>query len=211
MKIHEPYILHSMTTKTVIQLYKKYHVPKHVQLHMAKVAEISMKLAEKLEKNGVKVNKKQVKFGALFHDFFKVVSFRIFDVSTWGYRVKTRDIEYWTRLRNDHPIDSDTDMTADLLEKLDEPELAELVKKQYFSIILPKNGLTTLEEKIVYYADKRVMHTKSVTLTQRFLDGQKRYKEKQKNLTTTREAEKKIRLLEKELCHLAGIQPGDIN
>ena len=74
---------------------------------------------------------------------------------------------------------------AQILTKRGEDEVANLVTKHGFFEI---DNLNTWEEKIMYYADKRVDGEKIVSLEKRFREGRKRnMKDEQKfflNLTS---------------------------
>lgn len=54
------------------------------------------------------------------------------------------------------------------------PEMAQVMAKHRLSAII-KDSLKTWEEKIVYYADKRVNHTAIVSLDERMAEGRKRW------------------------------------
>ena len=92
---------------------------------------------------------------------------------------------------------------SELFNALGYEKIAKIIEKHDFEGV---DKLKTLEEKIVNYADKRVLHDKIVTLDVRFEDGAKRY-----NIQNTDEAlYKPFYALEKELFEPIDIGPEDI-
>lgn len=188
-----------MTINKIKTLYKKYQTPPHVRAHMAVVAKVAVFLAKKMKtkkikKEGVAIDIEFVKNLALLHDFLKMLVFK---------EKKSNDPQIWKMLRKKYPNMHDTEAAAKILEKMKEKLLAKSIKTQQFdAIISRKHPLETNEEKVVYYADKRVAHAKVVSLDERFSEGEKRYGKK----VPTR-IRQKILELEKTICAQARIKP----
>lgn len=92
--------------------------------------------------------------------------------------------------------DNHEEKMAEFLKKKGQPKLANLIAKHgFFSI----DELKTLEEKILYYADKRVEKNKIVSLAERFKEGRKKYNYKKEEEKYILEIENKINALEKTL------------
>ena len=103
------------------------------------------KIAEWLEKKGIDVNKKLIIAGALLHDI--------------------------ERAKDNHIARG-----VSLLKKLGFPEVAEVIKRHsLYKIENEEVQPHTFEEKIVFYADKRVIGNKVASLKERFDDITKRY------------------------------------
>ena len=180
-----------MNITQIKKLYAKYQTPKHVQKHMKVVAEIAVSYAKKIKKNGRKVDINLLRHAALLHDFLKMLVFK---------DIHKNDPKIWKTLRKKYPNTHDVEVAAIILRELGENELAEIVRKQQFNAVISKDHpLETLEEKIVYYADKRVAHDQIVTLKKRLSEGEKRYGTK-----TPKNIEKKLFQLEKEIMRLSG-------
>ncbi|MBL7055479.1 HDIG domain-containing protein [Candidatus Woesearchaeota archaeon] len=82
---------------------------------------------------------------------------------------------------------------ADLVKSLGFPEVAEVISKHSLYEIEEKEFLKTVEEKIVFYADKRVKGPEIVSLQERFEDLEKRYKENfDKELAFTKKLEEEL-------------------
>lgn len=86
-----------------------------------------------------------------------------------------------------------------VLKNIRKKNIAKIVGKHGFSSI---DKLKTLEEKILYYADKRVHDEKIVSLKKRFEEGDKRYGKRLDKRAVA--IKKKIFALEKELEAMLG-------
>lgn len=156
-----------------MELLKQYNVPENIVRHSIKVKELALQLAEDLERRGIKVNKKLVIAAALLHDLDKAESLA----------------NYFTH----------GEKAYEELKKLGMHKVAEIVKKHVLEAIL-RDELKTIEEKIVYYADKRVMHDRIVSLDERFAYLRERYGLKDKGLMEIIDkSHTKVIELEKEL------------
>lgn len=97
---------------------------------------------------------------------------------------------------------------AEIFDK-DYPEMAQVIAKHRLSAIL-KNSLNTWEEKIVYYADKRVNHDQIVSIETRLREGRKRW---QANRSSNEHGLilQKIKALEQEIFSIIKQKPESIN
>lgn len=168
-------IIEQTNTAWIYKLYKKYHTPAHVIKHMEVVADLAQQLALNLIKKGKKIDLRRVAEISLLHDLLKHKSFK---------NKKINDVK----------------LTSVALKLLGRKDLVKSVLTQQFeAIINPRIAPKTLEEKIVYYADKRVKHSEIVPLRERFRDGRIRYWQNKPAPLIVSKIEKKIFALEKEL------------
>lgn len=167
-------------------------------LAVSKVAKI---LCGKAKESGLKVNTLKVIHACLLHDVLRVCDMKNFHPTTQSHKKLTR----WKQLREKYGKIGHARAMQQVLNSLKEPELANLVRRHDFDQV---NDLQTLEEKIVFYADKRVKHDQIVTLKERFRDGRIRNLQDKLNnaspdeLKEIDEIEKAIYKLEKELKNL---------
>jgi len=171
--------------KECLDLLERHGVPQHIVAHSLKVHEVALFLAERMRSNGVKVNVPLVEAAALLHDIDKHMSFA--NPSVHGVK------------------------SVELLEEEGLPKVAQVVKKHMLGTILEKGsaGLESLEEKIVYYADKRVRHDSIVSIDGRFEYLLKRYGSlREESRKTIERAYPKALELEKELLGLAHCDEG---
>lgn len=127
------------TKEECMKILKEQNVPGNIVAHLKKVCEVSMKIADLLEKKGINVNRDLVAAGALLHDVKKINS-------------------------DDHIVEG-----YEFIKSLGFPEVALLVRKHGLAHLDDEDFLPkTWEEKIVFYADKRVKNDKIVSVEERF-------------------------------------------
>ena len=129
-----------------LDILNKNKTPSNVIEHSRTVCKLAEDVAEKLIKKGIKVNKKLLAASALLHDI--------------------------EREKDNHVIEG-----AKLLKSMGFCEISETTRKHSLhEIEKEKNRPLSVEEKILFYADKRVIGNKIVSLKERIEDLNKRYK-----------------------------------
>jgi putative nucleotidyltransferase with HDIG domain len=160
--------------KECMELLKKHNVPKNIVKHSVKVKQLALHIARRLKERGLKVDEKLVIAGALLHDLDKADTLQC---NKWKHGMKAYEE----------------------LKKRGMHSVAEIVRKHVLESILASE-LKTIEEKIVYYADKRVRSDKIVSLKERFNYMVQRYGLKNKEvMKIIEESYEKVVELEKEL------------
>ncbi|MBS3114213.1 HD domain-containing protein [Candidatus Woesearchaeota archaeon] len=135
------------TKSECLKILKDNKVPDNIVAHLKAVCDFSMEVVDFLEKKGINVNKDLVVAGALLHDIKKINS-------------------------EDHVIEG-----YGLVKSLGYPEVANLIKKHgLYHLEEEEFTPKTWEEKIVFYADKRVKGSKIVNVDERFEYIKQRYK-----------------------------------
>ena len=153
------------TKEECLKILKENNVPDNVIAHSKKVHEVAMKLCDMLDKKGVNSNKDLVIAAALLHDVAKLT-------------------------KGDHVING-----SELVKSLGFPEVARIISRHGLAHLddeelQPKST----EEKIVFYADKRVSNDRFVSLEDRFKYIKERYKSKNidDEFKFTKEIEKEL-------------------
>ena len=124
-------------------------MPENIQVHTRAVVEVADAVAAAIEKKRHAVNKELVNRGALLHDIAKIISIK-----------KKREVRH-------------TKVGAQIIEQEGFPKkLADIVCNHGLDEF---SDALTLEEQIVNYADKRVMHDTIVSLKERMDDLKVRY------------------------------------
>ncbi len=191
-----------MKLSEIPKIYKKYHVPLHVIAHMEKVQEVAEQLSNAFIKKGIKIRKTLIKKGALLHDVLRICDFRTFEPEKFPQKVTKEDIKIWLNLRRKYQKIGHAKAMSQILKEIKEYSLAEIVEKHDFLRI---DDLENWEEKILYYADKRVDQDRIVPLEKRLTEGAKRNRnELDRGLMKT---ERKIFALEKEIIFILGKLP----
>lgn len=130
------------------KLLKRYHVPDHIVQHSKTVCKVAVLLAEKLNEQGENLSIPEIQAAALLHDVTKMEGLNA---------------------GQDHAKTG-----KELLVKLGFQRIGEIVA-EHIKLQEERNSPPLSEEEIINYSDKRVMHTKVVTLAERFADLRKRY------------------------------------
>jgi len=134
------------TKEECLKILKSKNVHDNIIAHTTKVCEFSMKVVDLLESKGIKVNRKLVEAGALLHDVEKLS-------------------------QKDHIVEG-----YEFIKSLGYPEVAVVIKKHGLQHVDDESfEPKAWEEKIVFYADKRVKNDKVVSLKERFEYVKKRY------------------------------------
>ena len=153
------------TQEQCLKILKDSNVPDNIIAHTTKVCEFSMKIVDLLERKGIKVDRNLVAAGALLHDVKKLSP-------------------------SDHIVEG-----YEFIKSLGYPEVANIMKKHGL-VHVENEEFTpkTWEEKIVFYADKRVKNDKIVSLDERFEYAKKRYNhyDIEKELEFTKKIEREL-------------------
>ena len=157
-----------------LALIAECHVPAHIVRHSEATARLGVFLAERLNENGATVDVALVERACLLHDLFRVCDFPLEDFSWFEQPVSEEDKEKWRRLKARHGGNQHEDAAAIFLDDR-YPVLAETIRKhRYTALLNERDRPWTWEEKLLYYADKRVMHDTIVTLRERLEEAHKR-------------------------------------
>jgi putative nucleotidyltransferase with HDIG domain len=153
------------------ELMAKYCMLPNIIAHSRQVMRVSLVITDSL-KNGVSINRDLVIAAALLHDITKTRS------------LKTRE-----------PHDQSA---GELLRELGFVSISEIVKQHV--ILLNFNPQGKLEEReIINYADKRVMHEKIVSLSERLEDLIQRYGTTEEIKNLIRQNESNVYAIEKKI------------
>lgn len=193
-----------MNNTEILKLYKRYEVPDNIRKHMLIVSKVAVYLGKKIVKTSAeKVDITGLKSASLIHDIAKILEFKV-DIKN----------QKWLKLIHKYKKIGHANALKFILPQTKYLNIVNIASKHEIQSIIAENPVNrprTLEEKILYYADKRVEGNKIVTLKTRIDNCAKKYygnkKIPEKHLKMVLAA----KTLEKELCSLAAIKPSDIN
>jgi hypothetical protein len=162
-------------------IFTRYHTPPNIRLHGKRVADVCAFIGREFEDQ---VDMNMLVFGAVIHDFQKMVGKLQIELKYFKEPPSYQDMDTWREQTIKHQGLDHANAASNELMELGYPEkLAILVfKHDYSRIDDPDLAPRTLEEKILFYADKRVLHHGVVSLDERFVDGEKRYPETTKRV-----------------------------
>lgn len=151
------------TKKECLEILKRNKTPSNVIRHSKAVCRVAEKIADKLAKRGIKLNKKLVIAAALLHDIEKAKGSHVIRGFSLLKRLGYPEVAKTTR------------------------------KHSLYKLQQKNRRPRTWEEKMVFYADKRCKGSKIVSLKQRFDALEKHYKVKLgKELKFTKKIEKQL-------------------
>lgn len=164
----------SMSKDEIDKIFKEYKTPKHVLNHIEKVTSVADKVANNLIKNWVLVDKDLVHSGAMLHDFIRYIDFNWWlQREKIPYKCSDDDFEFWKKMEKKYKGIHHAIVANEILCSKWYPELWSVVMAHKSRQIF--EWFNTIEEKIVYYADKRVVHDEIVSIKHRIEDWKKRY------------------------------------
>lgn len=180
--------------EALLDNYKVFH---KVRAHSNQVMKVAVLLAKALKEKGEDVNVDLVYASAILHDLLRCVDFENDD------NVSEEEVKVYRPFREKykgmhHGI-------AVKLELTEYPEVGEVISKHGSWNIL-EGKVNTWEEKIVFYADKRVLHDTIVSVNERYEDSKIRHT-RSKNQDKTKAA---VLELEKEIFEKLDFNPEDI-
>jgi len=197
-----------------LDLLQECHVPVHIVKHSKAVARLGVFLAKRIAEQDIPVNVDLVECACLLHDIFRVCEFALEDFSRFDQKVTQEDKDKWRRLKERHGGLRHEDAACAYLKDA-YPILAQTIRKhRYTAIVDPDDMPRTFEEKLVYYADKRVMHDKIVPLQERLDEAHKRNAAKRKaagiDSAEIARIDAAIFALEKDLFDLIELDPNAV-
>ena len=163
------------------ELMREFGVPENIREHSQQVRRVANLIAEKISEKGVKVNLRLVDRAALMHDVAKIRC------------IKNKC--------------SHSEEAEKIMREKGFPEVARVVGLHGLDSVNAFDEDTSIEAKIVWYADKRVTRDKIVSLEKRYEYLKEHYgsmsEEKMNQILST---EKNAFALEKEVLGMAGLR-----
>jgi len=191
------FIWTSLNDIQIKRLYNFYKTPEHVKKHIAVVTNVAINISENLIKKWILVDKWLVSTSAKLHDLVRYVDFQWWVIKEKiPYEVDDETIKFWKDFSEKCKWIHHADVAHDILDDLWYPEVWKVIEAHKNHQIF--KWFRTIEEKIVYYSDKRALHDKLVNIEERIKDWKKRYW-KEWNDDYRNRLKKKLSILEKEL------------
>ncbi|MCF7844421.1 MAG: tRNA (adenosine(37)-N6)-threonylcarbamoyltransferase complex ATPase subunit type 1 TsaE [Kiritimatiellales bacterium] len=144
----------------------------HIIEHCEVVANFAVRCAEHLKNNGIIVRSLALKRAGQLHDLLRFFDFHIGTNAT--YAVASNEAqETWEKLKQKYPNVGHEEGCSLFLQEQGYSKLAEIITPHGFKTPNPPD--MTIEQKLLFYADKRVKLTEVVPLEERFEDFKERY------------------------------------
>jgi len=199
------------TREQCFDIIERYRVPLHIRKHSLAVCRLAVFLAKKLKTRGAAVDVNLVDRACLLHDMARVCDFDKVDFGKFEQTITQEDKTKWEQIRARYNGSCHEDAAYDILKE-QYPELALTIKKhRYMAILDEKTRPRTWEEKLLYYADMRVMGNRIVPLKTRLRDAHKRNVNLHTSVTeskiNTAKVDPLIHRLEEEIFQNIGLDP----
>ena len=178
------------------KILEDLRTPKHVISHSLMVNKVAVFLAKRLRQKGEKINLKLVDRASLLHDCLRVCDFNNFNQEYFEEEITEEDKVLWNKIKKKYSEKNHGQAACEFFKEK-YPEMAEVIRKHSINAIVEEDKIpTTWEEKLVYYADRRVCEDQLVSVDERISDLKKRYPDINSLIV---KAEPKIKLLEKDI------------
>jgi len=171
------YDTNTPTLDEIKQLRLEFMCPRNICKHMDKVAELVVNYGQKLISKGEIVDVDLARKAALLHDLVRIVSVEEKELNHKLVQddITAKKLKLWSQIRHKYSNMGHEEMAAVILKEQGFFELAEIVRKHRFDFIKNSQIFKHWEEKLLYYADKRVLHDQVVSLKERFDDSLQRH------------------------------------
>lgn len=143
-------------------------LPAHIAAHCEAVAECAMRFASTMIDRGIPVRREALRRAALLHDLLRFVDFR----DGAGPMQGSTDAR-WLEWKNRYPTLRHEAACATFLREQGYDAVAKIVATH--GLRLPPGDSATIEQMLLFYADKRTALDKVVSLKERFDDFRMRY------------------------------------
>ena len=194
--------------------YEEWMTPMHVRDHCKQVTEVAVKLGQAFIDAGEIIDLNLLYSAGMLHDTARVCDFKELKKDGFEEEITDEKWQKWEQCREAYKNVHHAIISSDFLRQLGYHQTAEVVRLHRSRCIVEEpESFDTLEKKIMFYADKRVMHRHIVSLKKRFEDGWERYGKDNDEATQKlfKEVERKTFELEEELFEGLGIKPVEIN
>jgi len=159
------------STAQILEWRNEVKLPEHISAHCDAVADFAVQLGERLMEEGVVVRLEALKKSGQVHDLFRFIDF---SPGASHENDETKEPIVWDHIRNRYKGLRHEKACAEFLLDQGLNALSEIV--EVHGLRLPPSERRTIEQKLLYYADKRVNLDTVVSLDERFADFAKRYK-----------------------------------
>ena len=200
--------------KECLAILAEYHVPQHIVNHSQTVAKLAVFLAQRLNKNGAAVNVTILEGACLLHDLLRVHDFKESDYKRFERNLPEQEKAKWQSIRAKYKSIPHELAAYDILKDKYPATALTIKRHRYMALLDEKDCPETWEDKLLYYADKRVMHDKIMPLKQRLAEGHKRNIHLHGSAAQSKVNTSKVDLLiyemEKEIFEKIGLDPLEV-
>ncbi len=199
-----------MREEDIQELLNEFQTPQNVRRHCEMVTHVALELGTKLVEKGEIASLGFLYEAAMLHDIVRLVDFHELVREKMKEEVTDEKWAIWKELRRKYKGRHHAEVAQEIMIERGRPEVADIIRKHCASCVLgekKEEELITWEDKLLYYADKRVKYDKIVTLKERFRIGREQNPEARALPERSLEIEEQAILLEKEIFDIIGKDP----
>ncbi len=199
-----------MREEDIQALLNEFQTPQNVRRHCEMVTQVALELGTKLVEKGEIISLGFLYEAAMLHDLVRLIDFNELKKENFSEEISDEKWALWQKLRKKYKGQHHAKVAQEILIKHGRPEIAEIIRKHCTSCILSKSReeeLITWEDKLLYYADKRVKHTNIVSVQERFKMGREQNPHLIESEKESQEIQKKVLALEKEIFDIIEEDP----
>lgn len=160
------------TREEILQWREQVRLPEHIRRHCDAVAAVCRRLAAHLQSHGAIVRSLALERAAEAHDLLRFLDFRP-GGEPHGHVDTADDVRLWEEWRERLPGHHHEDACAAFLRERGYGAIADIVAVH--GLPLPSPRRPTIEQRLLFYADKRVRVDQVTSLRERFEDFRMRY------------------------------------
>lgn len=203
----------------ILEIYEKYKIPKHLQLHQFRVAAVAKLIIDNFsDETSIKIDSKAIISACLLHDIGNIIKFNL---TLYPALNEPEGYNYWKGVQDEFISKYGPDEHAATIKICKEIGVHEYVLEILKSIgftnseYVAKSGNYNL--KIVAYADQRVGINGILSMEKRHAEGRERYSKRKNASAFNSPIEEFNRLaafladVEKQIFKHCKIKPEDIN
>jgi HD superfamily phosphodiesterase len=202
------------TRKECLAILAEYHVPPHIVRHNQAVAKLAVFLAQRFNEKGEAIDVELLDRAGLLHDMMRVFDFQQPDYNRFELNLPAEEKAKWRRLHAKYKTMNHEDAAYDVLKERYLALALTIKRHRYMAMLDEKDRPKSWEEKLLYYADMRVMHDKIVPLKQRLAEGHKRnihmHGSAAQSKINTAKVDPMIEEMEKEIFEKIGLDPLEV-
>lgn len=171
-RVHIGYADAPLPSRSEIEDWRRtVRLPSHVAAHCDAVADVADRCAAFLADHGRPIRRLALRRAAECHDLLRFLDFRP-GAGPEDHHTASDDAVIWERLRTEFANMGHEAAAAAWLRNRGYACLADIVATHGLRTELPRRSL---EQQVLYYADKRVIGDRTATLEERFADFAARY------------------------------------
>ncbi|MEI8270918.1 MAG: HD domain-containing protein [bacterium] len=199
--------------KKILEIYDEYKIMPNLQEHMLRVAAVASLICDNFSEP---LPKKDIVTACLFHDMGNIIKVDFFPTVFPEEFYGPLGIEYWQKIKKEYieKYGNKEHLATELIAEENKlsVQVIDLIKQIGFSNAL-KNELEKIyKNKICNYSDMRVGPFGVLSLSERILEGNKRYAGKKHAITSSdfESLADSLRNTEEQIFSKCTIKPEDI-